>query len=468
MLALAAADFYGAVIRLCRWVYTLGLAMKTIHAKPPAWRMGFARPFQKFAAQETSGGILLLVCAIAALVWANSPWIGSYVLLWHTPLTLRLGPFVLSHDLRFWVNDGLMAIFFFVVGLEIKRELLVGELASPRQAILPILAALGGVLVPALLYTAINMHGPGARGWGIPMATDIAFAVGAMALLGDYVPFGLKVFLTALAIVDDIVAVLVIAVFYRSHLSWEALIAAGFCFLVLLAANRLGVRRPLPYVLIGIALWMAMLQSGVHATIAGVLLAIAIPSRTALNQGEFLRHGQAVLDQFERAAKVEPFEFLRDAEQQTAIESLEDACDGVRPPLHYLERRLHPWVTFAIMPAFALANAGVPLISNLGRAAREPIAYGVLLGLLLGKPIGITLASRLSVRVRLATLPRGVSWKHIHGAAWLGGIGFTMSLFMAALSFTDEAQLASAKLAIFAASLCAGIIGSILLVRVRA
>jgi len=424
------------------------------------------RPFQEFAARETSGGVLLLFCTIAALVWANSPWADSYAALWHMQLSVGLGSFGLSKDLHFWVNDALMAIFFFVVGLEIKRELLVGELASLRQAALPFLGALGGVIVPALLYSAVNANGPGAPGWGIPMATDIAFAIGVMALLGERVPLGLKVFLTALAIVDDIAAVLVIALFYTAQISWGALGLAGLCLLVLLAANRLGVRHPLPYALVGIVLWMAVLQSGVHATIAGVLLAFMIPSRTALNQREFLRHGRAILDHFERAAATEPFDILNDAEQQAAIESLEDACEKVQPPLHQLEHGLHPWVTFGIMPLFALANAGVPLFGDIGKAAGDPITLGVVLGLVFGKPIGVTLASWLAVRFGVASLPEGVSWKHIHGAGWLAGIGFTMSLFMGGLSFTNDAQLTSAKLGILIASLCAGSIGSVILLRI--
>ncbi len=424
------------------------------------------RPFQEFAARETSGGVLLLACTVAALVWANSPWADSYAALWHTQVSVGLGRFGFSKDLHFWVNDALMAIFFFVVGLEIKRQLLVGELASPRQAALPFLAALGGVIVPALLYTAVNANGPGAGGWGIPMATDIAFAIGVMALLGESVPLGLKVFLTALAIVDDIAAVLVIALFYTAHISWGALGLAAFCLLVLLLANRLGVRHSLPYALVGIVLWIAVLQSGVHATIAGVLLAFMIPSRTALNQREFLRHGRAILDHFERAAKTEPFDILNDAEQQTAIESLEDACENVQPPLHRLEHGLHPWVTFLIMPLFALANAGVPVFGNIGKAVGDPITLGVVFGLVFGKPLGVTLAAWLAVRSGLASLPENVSWKHIHGAGWLAGIGFTMSLFMAGLSFTGDAHLTSAKLGILIASLWAGIIGSLILLRI--
>jgi Na+:H+ antiporter, NhaA family len=424
------------------------------------------RPFQEFAARETSGGILLLACTIVALVWANSPWVQHYTALWHTPLTVGLGNFNLSRDLHFWVNDALMAVFFFVVGLEIKRQLLVGELASPRQAALPILAAIGGVVVPAVLYTAFNANGPGSRGWAIPMATDIAFALGVMALLGDRVPLGLKVFLTALAIVDDIAAVLVIAVFYTADFSFGALGFAAFCLLVALAANRLGVRHPLPYALIGAVLWLAVLQSGVHATIAGILLAFTIPARTAINQRDFLQHSRAVLDHYERAAQTEPFDILNDIEQQVAVDALEDACEKVQPPLHRLEQGLHPWVTFVIMPLFALANAGVSLFDGLGKGAGQSITLGVIVGLVLGKPIDVTLASWLAVRMGLASLPEQVSWKHIHGAGWLAGIGFTMSLFMTGLAFTDDAELTAAKLGILIASLGAGIVGSVILRRI--
>ena len=424
-----------------------------------------ARPFQEFASRETSGGVLLLICTAAALIWANSPWAGSYAALWHATLTVGFESFHLSRELHFWVNDALMAVFFFVVGLEIKRQLLAGELAAPRQAALPILAAIGGVVAPALLYTVLNAGGPGARGWGIPMATDIAFAIGAMALLGNRVPLGLKVFLTALAIVDDIAAVLVIAVFYTDELAWGAIALAILCLLAALAANRLGVRHPLPYALIGAVLWATVLQSGVHATIAGVLLAFAIPCRTAVNQREFLRHGRALLDHFERAAETEPFDILADVEQQTAIEALEDACEKVQPPLHRLEQTLHPWVTFVIMPLFALANAGVPLSGEFGRIAIEPITLGVAIGLILGKPIGVTLAAWLAVRLGAAVLPDRVSWRHIHGAGWLAGIGFTMSLFMADLAFTGRTQLTSAKLGILIASAFAGLIGSAVLIR---
>lgn len=423
-----------------------------------------ARPFQEFASRETSGGVLLLVCTVAALIWANSPWAPSYTALWHTRFSISVASFSLSKELHFWVNDALMAVFFFVVGLEIKRELLAGQLAAPRQAALPILAALGGVVVPALFYTTLNAKGPGAHGWGIPMATDIAFAIGVMALLGDRVPLGLRVFLTALAIVDDIAAVLVIAVFYTADLAWGSLGVAAFCLLMALGANRLGVRHPLPYALIGVVLWITVLQSGIHSTIAGVLLAFTIPSRTAINPRDFLNHGRAVLAHFEKAAQSGPFDIVSNLEQQIAVDALEDACEKVQPPLQRLEFALHPWVTFLIMPLFALVNAGVSFSGDPGKLVVQPIALGVVLGLVFGKPIGIMLASWLAVKLGLASLPQNVSWRHIHGAGWLAGIGFTMSLFMTGLAFTDDAYLTAAKLGILIASLCAGVAGSVILV----
>jgi NhaA family Na+:H+ antiporter len=440
----------------------------TSHLKAPAQMptIRLIRPFQEFAAKETSGGILLLLCTVVALVWANSPWAHAYTALWHTLIAVRVGGFTLSHDLHFWVNDGLMAVFFFVVGLEIKRELLVGELTQPRQAALPIAAAAGGVIVPALIFAALNAGGPGAAGWGIPMATDIAFVIGVMALLGDRVPLSLKVFLTALAIVDDIGAVLVIAIFYTAHINGAALGLAAICVAVLLVANRLGVRHPLPYAAIGAVLWVAVLQSGVHATIAGVVLALTIPSRTVLAPFDFVSHGRAVLDHFERAANNES-NVMRDEELQSAVEAMEDSCEKVQPPLHRLEHGLHPWVTFLIMPMFALANAGVAFDSSFAANLSHPVMLGVMLGLLLGKPIGITAAAWLAVRSKLAWLPAGVGWAQIHGAGWLAGIGFTMSLFVAGLAFKSEGLLTISKIGVLMGSTVAGIVGSALLLRRR-
>jgi NhaA family Na+:H+ antiporter len=428
--------------------------------------MTLVSPFQKFAAMEASGGILLFASTVVALIWANSYWRHEYTALWHAHFNVGLGRLNLNRDLHFWVNDALMSVFFFLVGLEIKRELLVGELSSLRQAALPILAALGGVLVPAAFYTALNSSGSGARGWAIPMATDIAFALGVMALLGDRVPLGLKVFLTALAIVDDIAAVLVIALFYTAHLAWGALGVAACCLLLAIVANRFGVRHPLPYALIGAALWMAVLLSGVHATIAGVLLAFTIPSRTSVNQDNFLGHSRALPDHVETVSPAGTVNILSDIEQQTAVDALEDPCEEVQSPLHRFETALHPWVAFLILPLFALANAGVSLPGDVGKLVTQPITLGVVFGLILGKPIGVTIASWLAVRTGLAALPENVSWMQIQGAGWLAGIGLTMSFFLTSRSFTVETQLTAAKFGILIASLCASVVGSALLMSV--
>lgn len=434
----------------------------TLPPLPVAPIIRILRPFQAFAENKMAGGVLLLVCTAAALLWANSPWASYYAALWHTNLSIGLAGRTLSHDLHFWVNDLLMAVFFFVVGLEIKREVLVGELASVRKAALPIAGALGGVVVPAVLYASLNAGRPGAAGWGIPMATDIAFALGVMNLLGNRVPFGLKVFLTALAIVDDIVAVLVIAVFYTARIDWTLLGGATLCLASLFLMGRFGARKPLTYTIGGAILWLLVLGSGVHATIAGVALAFVVPARTRLHFREFVLRSRAVLTRAEQSA--DPKESLiANEDQQAALHALEQACENVQPPLHRMEHALHPWVTFLIMPVFALANAGVPLSSDVASTLGEPITLGVILGLLLGKPLGITLASWIAVRSGVAALPAGTTWLRLHAAGWLGGIGFTMSLFIAGLAFPDEAMLNLAKVGILSASLCAGIIGSAIL-----
>ena len=423
------------------------------------------RPFQRFAEIEASGGILLLVCTVAALVWANSPWASVYFSLWQTKLTIGLGDAGLSKALLLWINDGLMAVFFFVVGQEIKRELLVGELASPRKATLPIAAALGGILLPAGIYIALNAGTTGAAGWGIPMATDIAFALGVLALLGSRIPLGLKVFLTALAIVDDIAAVLVIALFYTAEISWISLAVAAGILGLLIAANRTGVRRPLVYAVLGVGLWLAFLQSGVHATVAGVLLAMTIPAQTRLNAGDFLDRGRDLLDQFEAAGKREEI-VLTNEDRQAVLRELETACEQTETPLQRLEHGLHPWVTYAIMPIFALANAGVALGADFTTALAHPVSLGVIAGLIIGKQAGITFFAWLAVRTGLAALPAGITWRHVYGAGWLGAIGFTMSLFIAGLAFGGTPLLDIAKVGILTASLIAGVIGWILLSRV--
>jgi NhaA family Na+:H+ antiporter len=430
--------------------------MSVARERPPAERI--VRPFQDFTDKQSSGGIVLIAATVIALLWANSPWAESYAALWHTKLTVGVGDLSLSKDLTHWVNDGLMAVFFLVVGLEIKREILVGELSSVRNAALPVAAALGGAVVPALIYLAINAGTEGSAGWGIPMATDIAFVLGVLALLGERASTALKVFLTALAIVDDIVAVLVIALFYTSEISWGAL-GVGVLFLAaLIVANLLGVDRTLVYAVLGMGLWLCFLLSGVHATIAGVLLALTVPAVSFMDPGAFLDRSRYVLDRFERAGQ-KGENVLANEERQAALHALNHAAYKLEPPLHELEHALNPWVVFAIMPLFALANAGVPLGEGIAEALSSPVALGIVLGLVVGKPLGITLFAWLAVRSGLSELPEGTGWRHIYGAGWLAGIGFTMSLFITDLAFSEDSLVEVAKLDILGASLIAGAVG---------
>jgi len=422
------------------------------------------RPIQAFTRLEAAGGILLIACTIVALVWANSPWAASYFHLWHINVTFGFGGAQLSEELHFWINDGLMAVFFLLVGLEIKREALVGELASFRKAALPIAAALGGLLLPAGLYTLLNRTGPGAAGWGIPMATDIAFALGVLALLGDRVPASLKVFLAALAIADDIGAVLVIAFFYTAHISWISLAVAGAFFVALIAMNRIGVRHPLIYAVLGIGLWLAFLQSGIHATVAGVLLALTIPARQRIDVRAFVARSENTLDQIRRAEdEGEVVEAI--AAKGHAIERLVADCERVESPMLRFEHALVPWSKHVIMPIFALSNAGVALGSGVASALVHPISLGIICGLMLGKPIGIVAFSWLSTRSGVASLPTGVNWRQLLGVGMLGGIGFTMSLFVANLAFGSLPVLETAKVGILAASIVSGAAGAIILLQ---
>lgn len=432
----------------------------------PAERLLF--PFQKFARIEASGGILLILCTLAALFWANSPWAGTYEHLLETEFGIKFGKFVLEKPLHFWINDGLMTVFFFVVGLEIKREFLVGELSSPKQAALPIVAALGGMIVPAGIYALFNSGKESAGGWGIPMATDIAFALGVLTLLGNRIPVALKVFLVSLAIVDDIGAVLVIAVFYTEQISYYSLGIAAAILTVLTGANVMGVRNPYVYGLWGVCLWLAFLESGVHATISGVLLAMTIPARSRMNIREFVTRARALLENFKFTGEGDG-NTLSNKEHQESLHALERSCEHVATPAQRLEHFLHPWVTFMIMPLFALSNAGVSLSAkNIAEAFHEPATLGILAGLVLGKQTGITLFSFMAVRAGIAVMPAGSTWRHLYGAAWLGGIGFTMSIFIAGLAFEGTELLSMAKVGIFAASLVSGFVGWLLLVKTPA
>lgn len=430
--------------------------------QPPIERI--VEPFDEFFHTESSRGILLILFALVAMIWANGPWRDLYQRVWHLPLTLSLGEVALSKSLLHWINDGLMAVFFFVVGLEIKREILVGELASLRQALFPIAAALGGMVVPALIYAGFNSGKIGSAGWGIPMATDIAFALGILSLLGNRASLGLKVFLTAVAIVDDLGAVVVIAVAYTSDIVWGYIVLGIAFWAVLILCNRLGVRHPLTYALFGTLMWVSFLKSGVHATAAGVMAAMAIPVRTRINADEFLECGRAYLSEFERAGE-RGANILTNTERHGSLQALEMACHVAEPPLQRFEHTLHPWVSYGVMPIFALANAGVFLGGDIGAILVNPITLGVGLGLILGKQAGILLFAWAIVRMGLADMPEGVSWRQIYGASWLAGIGFTMALFIGGLAFGQGPLLDAAKVGILIASALSAVVGWSILAR---
>jgi NhaA family Na+:H+ antiporter len=415
------------------------------------------RPFQRFIKTEAAGGVLLLLSAAAALIAANSPWAGAYEHLWSIPFGVTLPDHAVSMTLHEWINDGLMAVFFLLVGLEIKRQLIAGELSSPRMAALPIAGALGGMVVPAGIYLLANHGGVAARGWAIPMATDIAFALGTLALVAPRLPLGAKVFLTALAIVDDMGAVIVIALFYTLALNWTALSLAVVSMAVLVALNRLRVGALFPYLVAGLLLWSFVHQSGMHSTIAGVLLALTIPTRTRINAAEFSAEARALLDDFDRTETGDLL-VLTSRGQEDAVFSLTDASRGVTGPLLRLEHALHSLSAFVIMPLFALANAGITIGTN---ALDWRVVLGIVGGLAVGKPLGIMAAARVAAFTRAAALPNGASWRTLRGCAWLGGMGFTMSLFIATLAFKDPALLNSAKVGILAGSMVAGLLGSV-------
>ncbi len=430
--------------------------------KPPIEQVLY--PIQEFIKAESSGGLFLIGATIIALLWANSAWGGVYADLWHIKFKVSLAGdfFKLDKPLNLWINDGLMAIFFFVVGLEIKREVLVGELTSWRKAALPIMAAVGGMLVPALIYVAFNFDKETAAGWGVPMATDIAFALGILALVGSRAPLALKVFLTALAIIDDIGAVLVIALFYTDAVIWPALLIGFGLWLLMWIANWAGVRHPLVYGLLGIALWVAFLKSGIHATVAGVLGAMTIPAKTRINPACFFKRGKYYLQKFSDAA-LPGTNVLTNRRQQAAVHKLEVVAQAAQSPMQRLEHSLHPWVAFAVIPIFALANAGVLLNVNLSTLLSSSVVWGIGLGLVVGKQAGIALFAWLAVKFNLADLPDGLTWRHIYGASWLAGIGFTMSLFIGDLAFGAGELLNQAKIGILGASIVTGLVGWLIL-----
>ncbi|HUE95635.1 MAG TPA: Na+/H+ antiporter NhaA [Longimicrobiaceae bacterium] len=411
------------------------------------------QPLQSFLEAEASSAVLLLSAAVLAIAWANSPWSVAYEDLWGTVLTFRVGDWVVREDLRHFVNDGLMALFFLVVGLEIKREFLTGELRDRRAAALPVVAALGGMVVPALIYLALNPGGEAAKGWGIPMATDIAFALGVLTLAARSAPASLKPFLLTLAIVDDIGAIVVIAFFYSGGVAMGPLLAAAVLIGAILVLQRLDVRSAVVYVALGVGVWLAFHESGVHPTIAGVILGLLTPAepfqRPRAVSAEAARTAATTVDDPEPPDADSP-QWLR-----LAMLSREAVS-----PLARAEAALHPWTSYAVIPLFALANAGVRLSADAFRdAMTSPVTLGVVLGLVAGKILGITLASALAVRTGLGRLPSECGWRHVVGVSAVAGVGFTVSLFIAELAFEDPALAVEAKVGIFAASLIAGVIG---------
>ena len=429
------------------------------------WEKAFDKvltPFEEFIHRQTTSGLLLMTTAIIALLLANGPAAYFYHQLQHLEIGIRIGSWSLENNLHHWVNDGLMALFFFVVGLELKREILVGELANPRQAALPIVAAIGGMVVPALIYFAINPHGDAARGWGIPMATDIAFALGAIALLAGRVPKALITFLVALAIVDDLGAVIVIAIFYTEKLSMGWLMTSGVFFALLLILNVAGIRKLTPYFILAVFLWYAMFESGVHATLAGVLGAFSVPARPRYNPARFSEQVKESIARFD-ASHVPGQSIMTNDKLRGIVQSLESGALQVQTPLQRLEHAWHLPVAYLVIPVFALFNAGIPLeFASIGNALAHPVTLGVSMGLIVGKVLGISTASWIAIKLGIGRLPAGTRFNQIIGVSLLGGIGFTMSIFIAELGFAHQPQLLlMAKTGILFASLFAGISGFI-------
>ncbi|HET7056241.1 MAG TPA: Na+/H+ antiporter NhaA [Thermomicrobiales bacterium] len=436
----------------------------TSQEQPLALALG---PLQEFVRTSVSGIGLLLLGAAVALIMANSHWVGTYERFWNTQVTIGSVDIGITTSLRHWVNDALMALFFFILGLEIKREVLVGELREVRQAALPIAAAIGGGVVPASIYALINIRGDALHGWGIPIGTDTAFALGILSLLGSRVPTVLVVFLTASSIVDDIIAVAVIAIFYTDNLNVTAMIVAVGLLALLMLANRAGFHRWYVYGILGVGVWLAVFESGVHGTIAGVLVAMVVPARSWINAGDFVRVGRRLIDDFEASCS-QGENILSNQQQQIAAQRLDRLVEGVETPMSLMEHGLAPWVSYLVLPIFAFANAGIPLRTGLGDALGSTVTWGVILGLLIGKPIGITLFSWLSIRSGIAQSPPSTTIRDIFGVAGLAGIGFTMSLFITELAFGTDPAATDARIGVIIGSIVSGSIGFFALSRTLA
>ena len=426
------------------------------------WEKAFNKistPFEHFLHAEMTTGIVLMIMTILALLLANSPLADTYAHIFHTKINFNVGSWHLSHTIHHWINDGLMAIFFFIVGLEIKREILVGELSNLKVAILPILAAIGGMIFPALMYFYFNYGTVGANGWGIPMATDIAFAISVLVILGKRVPTTLVTFLVALAIVDDLGAVLVIAIFYTDTINYLPLALAGVSFTVLLLFNRFGIHAILPYFIVGLFLWFFMLESGVHATIAGVIAAMTIPSKPKILLTSFSQEARTLLDKFDEQPNQNTK--LISEDQKAILINIKDKINASSSPAAKLEHDLHLPVSLIIIPLFALANAGISIdFSSITSTIMQPVSIGIMAGLIFGKVIGIFGVAFIAIKLKIASLPQGSTMNQIFGVAFLGGIGFTMSIFVADLAFVgNDALIFQAKIGILAASLFAGLFG---------
>ena len=424
---------------------------------------------KQFLNQDLVGGIILIISTIIAVIWANSKFYDLYNYVWHE---IKMG-FVIGNintvaTVGHWINDGLMALFFFTIGLEIKREVIAGGLSTWKKASLPLAAAIGGMVIPALFYVLVNASNPqNLNGWGVPMATDIAFALGLLAMLGKRVPLSLKIFLTALAVADDLGAVLVIAFFYTKSIDFNELMLGGSFLLVLMGANYLGVRRTIFYGLVGfLGVWMAFVFSGVHATIAGILIAFTIPARTKINELEYVKQLYRLTRVFER---IEPNKSnLLTKKQLKTLTKIDELSEKAHTPLQKLEHALHPVTIFIILPLFALSNAGVHIEGNIIELILSPISIGIILGLTIGKPLGIAFAARLIVWLKISKLPEGMNWSHVYGMGFLAGIGFTMSIFISELAFEVDIDKQIAKVGIFVASILSAVIGMFILSRSKA
>jgi NhaA family Na+:H+ antiporter len=411
---------------------------------------------------QSASGIAIFLAVVVAMLWANSPWKGFYQNFIQTEISLGIGEFSISESLLLWINDGLMAIFFLQVGLELKREIIGGKLSSFKKAILPIGAAIGGMVVPAVIYLIFNFNSATEQGWGIPMATDIAFAIGVLALFGNRIPVGLKVFLVALAIVDDLGAVLVIAIFYTSGISYMDLLHGLLFFLVLVGGSYIGIRKAWFYALVGIGgVWLAFFFSGVHPTIAGILTAFAIPGKVKIKEEDYLMNLQKLHLQFLETESIRG-SFISE-KQLDILEEIKQKTNDAETPLQKIEHQLAPLVGFFILPLFALVNTGIHIHGDFIEIISHPVSLGIGFGLVVGKFTGIMGASWLLIKLKIAELQEGVSWMHLCGVATIAGIGFTMSLFITELAFTSEEYVFIAKLSILFTSLLAGVFGALIL-----